>query len=609
LTAPERLRTFPAMEVERGPATEYKSRLDARRSRERASSGRERLLSHARLVAFVLGAAAAWAILALDRVSDAWLLLAPVPFFAAVVAHDRARRETLRAARAARFYERGIERLEHRFAGTGRSREDYADPEHPYAAHLDLFGPGSLFELLSTAQTRAGEEVLARWLLEPAEPAEIGARNEAAAELRPALDLREDLATLGPDVREGLHPEALAAWGGAPALLHSPVRRAIAAGMAGLTVTTAALWFWAGVGALPFLFAVGVQSAFAWTVRRRVATVVEQVDAPARDLRLFSALLARLEREQFSSPQLRALRAALDVEGRAPSAQIASLLRRVELLESRRNQLFALLAPFLLWTTQCALAIEAWRVRYGPQLEAWIATVGELEALGDLAAYAYEHPGDPFPEVVEGGPLFDGEGLGHPLIPDDRCVRNDLSLDGDLRLLIVSGSNMSGKSTLLRTIGINVALAQAGAPVRARRLRLSPLQIGASIRIQDSLQEGTSRFYTEITTLRRIVQLTGEPQPVLFLLDEVLNGTNSHDRRIGAAGVLRGLVERGAMGLVTTHDLALVEIADGLGPRAANVHFEDELRDGQLVFDYKLRPGVVQRSNALELMRAVGLEV
>ena len=190
-----------------------------------------------------------------------------------------------------------------------------------------------------------------------------------------------------------------------------------------------------------------------------------------------------------------------------------------------------------------------------------------------------------------------------------RSVRADLLLADEPRVLIVSGSNMSGKSTLLRTLGVNTVLALSGAPVRARALRLTPLQVGASIRIQDSLQAGASRFYAEITRLRQIVDLTAGALPVLFLLDEILHGTNSHDRRIGAEGLVRGLINRGAIGLVTTHDLALARIADELSPRAANVHFEDHLEEGRMIFDYLLRPGVVQKSNALELMRSVGLEV
>ncbi|HEU4754153.1 MAG TPA: DNA mismatch repair protein MutS, partial [Armatimonadota bacterium] len=226
-----------------------------------------------------------------------------------------------------------------------------------------------------------------------------------------------------------------------------------------------------------------------------------------------------------------------------------------------------------------------------------------------LAAYGFEHPQDPFPELADEGPLFEVEGIAHPLLPAARAVRNDLSLGPELRMLIVSGSNTSGKSTLLRSVGVNTVLALAGAPVRARRLRLSRLSVGASIRVQDSLQGGISRFQAEILRLRRIVELTGGPHPVLFLLDEILHGTNSHDRRIGAAAVLRSLVERGAIGLTTTHDLALTQVAGSPELKAANVHFEDHMEDGRMAFDYHLRPGVVQKSNALELMRAVGLDV
>ena len=252
--------------------------------------------------------------------------------------------------------------------------------------------------------------------------------------------------------------------------------------------------------------------------------------------------------------------------------------------------------------------IEAWRQESGPHIEGWLLAVGEIEALCALSGYAYENPDDPFPELAETA-CFDAEGLGHPLMPLAELVRNDLSIGDGLRLLVVSGSNMSGKSTLLRSVGLNAALAQAGAPVRARRLRLSPLAIGASMRPVDSLQEHTSRFYAEIKRLRAIVSLTEEKLPAIFLLDELLSGTNSHDRRIGAEAIVKGLVKRGAVGLVTTHDLALTKITEQLGTRAANVHFEDRLENGKMVFDFKMRPGVVERSNALDLMRSIGLDV
>jgi DNA mismatch repair ATPase MutS len=239
----------------------------------------------------------------------------------------------------------------------------------------------------------------------------------------------------------------------------------------------------------------------------------------------------------------------------------------------------------------------------------WLDAVGEIEALSSFAGYYYEHPLDIFPEFSADSPLLEGEGLCHPLLAEGVAVPNDVSLGKDLRVLVVSGSNMSGKSTLLRTVGVNAALAQAGAPVRAQRLRLSHVSIGASIRVQDSLQAGASRFYAEITRLRQIMEKAANDPPVLFLIDEFLHGTNSHDRRIGAEAIVKGLVERGAIGILTTHDLALAHIADALAAPARNVHFEDHLEDGKMTFDYRMRPGIVEKSNAIALMRSVGLEI
>jgi DNA mismatch repair ATPase MutS len=301
-----------------------------------------------------------------------------------------------------------------------------------------------------------------------------------------------------------------------------------------------------------------------------------------------------------------ALRSVLERNGVPASRQIERLRKLVALLDARRNQFFAPFALLFLWTTNIAFAIERWRLESGAEIVGWIATIADLEALLSLSSFAFEHPAFTTPDVIDGDALFDGDAVGHPLIPGDRRVANDVCIGGDLRLLIVSGSNMSGKSTLLRAIGVNTILALAGAPVCAARLRVTPMSVGASISLNDSLSEGASRFYAEILRIRDILRM---PPPLLFLLDEVLGGTNSHDRRIGAAAIVRGLVSRGAIGLATTHDLALAQIADDLAPRAANVHFEDHLENGAVMFDYHMRPGVVTKSNALELMRAVGIEV
>jgi DNA mismatch repair ATPase MutS len=262
-----------------------------------------------------------------------------------------------------------------------------------------------------------------------------------------------------------------------------------------------------------------------------------------------------------------------------------------------------------MYSVQVAFAAERWRRAHGHVVRSWLRAIGEIEALLSLATYSYEHPADPFPEFVDGDAYFDGTEIGHPLVPAATFIRNSVRVGGETRVLLVSGSNMSGKSTLLRAVGINVVLAMAGAPVRAESLRLTHLRLGASIRVNDSLQEGSSRFYAEITRLRQIFDLAGGQPPLIFLQDELLQGTNSKDRRIGAEGLLRGLLGRGAIGLISTHDLALTEVSGLPAGHLHNVHFQDEFEDGKMKFDYRLREGVVMKSNGLALMRSIGLDV
>lgn len=537
-----------------------------------------------------------------------WVIPVAIVSLLLLILHQQIHKAQQRAARAVKFYERGLARLAGDWAGIGESGERYRNSQHPYADDIDLFGNGSLFDLLCTARTRAGEDTLARWLMAPAASPEIRARQAAVAELAPKLDWREDLSLLGDDLQAGIHPEALIAWGQGKPLANLQALRWLAASLCVASFVTIGLWF-GGYGLLPFYGVMLVNSVAGLWLRSRVNAIIVQVEPASRDLKLLSEVLACVEAEQFQSEKMLALRASLETKGLPPSQQIAQLHRLITWLDARMNQLFRPVSAPFFWTSQFALAVEAWRLRSGVLIEKWIAALGEIEALCALANYRYEHPQDCFAEIVEGKALFAGESLGHPLIPEARVVRTDLQLDAELQLFVVSGSNMSGKSTLLRTVGTNAVLALAGAPVRAKSLRITPLQLGASIRIQDNLRAGASLFYAEITRLRQLMDMTKEPLPLLFIIDEILHGTNSHDRRIGSEAVLRGLVERGAMGLVTTHDLALTNIVAELTTRARNVHLEDHLEDGKMTFDYILREGIVKKSNAIELMRSVGLEV
>ena len=642
----ENERMSTSLATTQDPRRVYEERRAARRTAHAAADRRHHAIGTVRL--FGVGIAGALGLGIVGGAGySAWWLLAPLAgVFWLGVRMDRIEAERTRLERAIAFYDRGLARLDDVWAGTGDRGDDFAEPQHLYAADLDLFGDGSLFQRLNAARTRRGMATLAGWLLSPAAPDVIRARQTAVDELTPNADLREDLAVLGDDTRAAIDTQALAAWGVAPPAFDSPALLAAGriASVAGALALAAGVSYALAAGRSLDL-SDGVRSLLGWyfvaavvgvaivqlRVQPTAARVFKGVDSAARHVALLGELLGRLEAERFRAPRLAELRAELDVDGDPPSRQVARLTRLMEQVDSRHNAFARLFGFFLVWDVHLAHAVERWRLASGPKLGTWLDTVGEMEALASLAGYRFERTDDVWPELLEGAPRFEAEDLAHPLL-GAKAVANDVGLAEEPQVLIVSGSNMAGKSTLLRTIGVNALLAEAGAPVRARRLRMSPLAVGASIRIIDSLQDGSSRFHAEILRLRAILAKTsaeapngddasrrdnasnGEEspavtRPVLFLIDECLHGTNSHDRLIGAGAVVRGLVERGAIGLVTTHDLALTAITDALGPRAANVHFTDHLTDGKLRFDYKMQPGVVGKGNALELMRAAGFEI
>ena len=587
----------------------YRGRLEEREREKVLRKKKVAHVSYLRLALFVAGVALLWFVW--ERDPESWpFLLVPLALFGALLAvHARLHDALTRIERAERFYRRGIERLEGNWQGKGRTGDRFLERDHPYARDLDVFGKGSLFELLDITVSPWGTRTLASWLKHPAALDEVRLRQQAVSELRPLLDLRERVASEPAEEDEISDPEALEKWAAAPPLLTSGAARWAALALGAATTTLAILWLVSRVDRVVFLASLTVSASFALFFRPRTSAVLSAAEAPSRDLSVLASLLDVLERQSFVSNHLVSLQSRLASEGEPASVRIRRLARLIEHLDARRNQIFAPVAALLLWGTQFAFALEAWQRVSGPQVPRWLEAVGELDALLALASYGFENPEDVFPATSEEKALFVAEGLGHPLIPQDRLVRNDVTLGREARLLVVSGSNMSGKSTLLRSIGVSIVLALAGAPVRARRLTLSRLRVAASIRIEDSLQEGISHFYAEILRLRQGMELAKGEIAVLFLLDEILHGTNSHDRRIGAEAVVRGLVDRGAIGLITTHDLALSRLAETMPGRATNVHFEDHIEDGKIRFDYRMREGVVKKSNALELMRGIGLEV
>ncbi len=599
------------------PLDEYAAR---QRDREAAAKARERAhihLGNAKVAIFI--AAVIYTAVMLGSLSTALYTTAAATFIALSIWHEVVMRALARARAAVTYYIDGIARIEDRWMRNTPSGDRFRDRNHPYADDLDVFGPASLFQLLSSCRTPMGEERLAGWLLRPSPIPAISERQSRVAALRARIDLRERIAVVNAGRRQSIHAERLIAWAESPASL--PPLRVVVVGLALAFLAALLVYVNGGPGIYVGIVPVINLLMLAWLGKRANAiaeSLASSTEAAALDL--LANVVKEIEVEPFDEPALVAMVRHLKGDAATPPASrgIARLARISDWADSRHNVFVRLSEIPLLFTLQLAYAAESWRRAHGTRLREWVDAVGEMEALLSLAGFSYEHPSYPFPDLLEGAaPTFEATEVAHPLLPA-AAVSNSLilsvssvpaSASSSAQVFIVSGSNMSGKSTLMRTIGINAVLALAGAPVRAQKLRLTPLAIGTCLRHTDSLQEHRSGFYTEALRIRAICDLLDGPLPVLFLFDELLSGTNSKDRRVAAEGVIRTMIARGAIGMVTTHDLSLTEIAGIFPGQVKNVHLQDKVENGQMSFDYKLRDGVITHSNALELMRMIGLDV
>lgn len=607
--------TVPSATQSPAPAEQYSRRLQWHKAQSDRLHRLHIWTGNARVVVFALILIFCWTIARSGKPNPVWLGAAVLGFIVLVVVHRRILRTKDLAERGMALYSRGLARLEDRWTGIGDTGEEFSRPDHLYTEDLDIFGPGSLFQLLCSARSRMGKEQLADWLLTQAGATEVVERQRAIAELKSKLELREKVALAGNKEKIDADPKKLKQWAGITVDLNYRRWWPLAWFLSALAISTLtfaivglvkhgdALW-------TPFLLMLVVNGIVLYSVRKRMRMLFAGLDEACHNLSALAAVLRCIEDEQFSSPRLVAIRQKLFSNGLRASECIARLGTLCDLEESRHNQVVHWLELVILYSLHVSLALQRWREQYAALIVQWLDAVGEFEALISIATYAFEHPSDSFPEISDAQtpPCLRATKLRHPLMPARDCIPNDMALDAMPQILLVSGSNMSGKSTLLRSVGVNAVLALMGAPVRAESFRISALTIGASMRISDSLQKGVSHFYAEITRIRRVVELSS-PGPLLFLFDEILQGTNSHDRRIGAEGVLRTLLQNGAAGLVTTHDLALTELEEMFPRKIANVHFQEKLEAGKLSFDYKLREGVVTTSNGLELMKSIGLEV
>jgi MutS domain V len=592
------------------PATEYERRLATHSVAARQLGDRERLAGRCRIAAFMAIVVVFFLARPSELVFLVWVAPPVVAFLVAIAWHRRTVQALTRTRLAARYFNRGLERLHDRWVGRGPTGDRYADPHHPYSGDLDLFGRGSLFQYVCDAHTPAGQDALADWLLNAADVDTVQKRQQAVAELRPNVDLRESLGTLGEPEKSELKTRHLLTWPAAAPIFTGRAGPLVAIGLCILGIVGVILWAAFETGPSPLLLVVMIEAIVIGRMWGRIQEVMRDSRAVLAELEAFLPVLRLLEAQQFQSSYLRSVSETLTCDGEPPSRRVARLAGLLDAWDTAiRNQFTLPFAIVLMLPAHLVYAVERWRLRDGRRVHDWLDAVGKFEATASLSAFGFEQPTFPFAEVTAAGPVIEAEGLGHPLVAGSRRVPNDLRLGLEPALLLVSGSNMSGKSTLMRAVGVNVVLALAGAPVCARRLRVSPVQVATAMRQGDSLQDGLSAFAAELKRLREIRDLTEKPRPILFLLDEFLRGTNSHDRRVGAEAVILALLKTPAVGMVSTHDLALAEIVDRLGSRAANVHFEDQIADGRVSFDYRLRPGVVPRGNGLVLLRLLGFEV
>jgi hypothetical protein len=589
-------------------------RITEQRSVARQLEGRANGISVLRLVCFLAAVLAAF--VGFSQGSLAWLgagLGGFVAFFAAVVAHARVDQRRREVDERAAVHERHLARLSGRSHTLPSDGSGLLPADHPYASDIDLIGPGSLFQRIDVSQTKEGERALGDALGTPLPSERIPLRQAAVEELAEKLALREELevlARLGQVKGHKLDHAPFMALVGLPSLFER-LRwlRPLTYALVGITVLViVASWIGLVPGKLVWI-PVLLQGVLLWQLKEPTHHALDLITARLGFAQSYEAMLALIEREPWQAPYLKELRASLDIAAEPPSTYMARL-RRYEGFAQLRTQgpFYLVVNVVLLWDLLCLDRIERFVHEVGPRCERWFQAVGELEMLCSLATLRHGDPGTTFPAIgaLEGGVA--AEQLAHPLLSPAGRVANDLALEGPGSLLVVTGSNMAGKSTLLRALGLNVALALAGGPVCARSFRLCPVRLRASMRIDDSLQRGASYFHAELGKLRMVVKDLEQGPPVLFLLDELLRGTNARARATGAHSVLVHLLSRGALGIVATHDIGLKHLEEEL-PRVHNVHFTDVFEDGEMRFDYRLRPGPVTTSNALRLLAMAGIDV
>ena len=603
------------------PRLPYDTRLATATAGYERINARWNRVANLRLVAFVAAVVAgAWGLwgrapLGFPLAAALLALFVVLAMYHARLGQARARLALLRA-----MQQEAIARIDRRWADLPDRWSPAVPADHPYATDLDIVGHASLFRLLDTTATRMGRETLARWLLFAADAATATARQGAVAELAPRLDLRQEIELRGRAAanNEEADPGPFLAWAEAPDGFTGRGWLRWYAWLGPLALITLGAADQAGVIGYP-LWAIPLllNLAVGGVAGRQAFATIAGVAANHRAIAAYAGQLDLLATADFSDPALHELQQRLGTGAHAAPVLLRRLGRLASMAIPPSSMLYLPIQALTLWDVHVLAGLERWKRAGGAGARCWLATLGEAEALAALAGLRHDNPAWAFPEIDPRAETYDARLIGHPLLRDAVRVHNDVTVGPPGTFLLVTGSNMSGKSTLLRAIGANAVLAQAGGPVCAAALRLPPVALWTSARVQDSLERGVSFFLAELQRLKLIVDAAtraheGEGTRVLYLLDEILQGTNTAERSVAARRVIGYLVDQGAIGAVSTHDLALAD-DPRLALSARTVHFTDTVGEGPdappMSFDYRLRPGVATTTNALRLMRLIGLDL
>ncbi|MBN1144589.1 MAG: hypothetical protein JXA72_09195 [Bacteroidales bacterium] len=593
------------------PQEHYKARVEEFRLQADRLQKKENRLSLARLIVFILSIGLFFALYSFNHLLAIGLLTVGLIAFARLVHYYN---NTERS----RIYARHLQTINYLEGACLKGSffeypdgSEYVDRVHPNSYDLDLFGHASLFQYLNRTTSKPAADKLSGWLRFPAELAEITRRQQTIAELKPRIDWRQKMITLGYlNKKAGSDPQSLLNWVKSTDFFPKRTRlKALIIGLSAFAIVLMLLTILLGLPAGLLIPVFAINFFFYFSQGQKISRLHEQVGRSSELLQTYAATIKMIEEANFDTDKLKELQQVF-LRGIAVSKQIKRLSKIVSRLDTRFNIMVAVpLNLILFWDIHCCLALEKWKRNHEGILAQWFSAMAEFEVLSCFANMAFNNPEWPMPKVIQDYFVLEAREIGHPLIPSARRVCNSIDISSGGKTVLVTGSNMSGKSTFLRTCGVNTVLALAGAPVCAAAFTVSHVQVYSSMRISDSLEDNTSSFYAELKRLAAIIREAEHNKRLFLLLDEILRGTNSNDRYIGSVALIKQLIGYETVSVVATHDLKLADLADELPDRIDNYHFDVKIDGEELYFDYKLNPGICTSMNASILMKKMGIRI